>query len=144
MGVAESREAYNSWLRRQELEKAPFTFEIMPNLQVGYRDQILRLLKNIDQKQKIVLITGPTGSGKTTLLNYIGSSEKDIVFMSKPPRKTEDLLKIPNHFSTEIPVLTRIFTKKPGDVQEIPQYLNKVLSGHKVLFVDEAHEASID
>jgi DNA-binding transcriptional ArsR family regulator len=87
---------------------------------------------------------GPTGSGKTTLINHICSTQKNYIFMGKPPRQTAELLNIPDYFLHEAPFFTRIFAKKPKEVQFIPEFLNRVVPGHKVIFIDEAHEASTE
>jgi len=138
------REQYRAWLRKQNLKRTPFTLEINPILRVGYENQISALLRNIDQKQKIIVLLGPTGSGKTSLINDLCGKEKNFFFMAKPPRETAELIELPKYLSRNIPISTRIFTKKPKNIQNLPTYLNKVLSEHSILFIDEAHEASIE
>jgi type II secretory pathway predicted ATPase ExeA len=144
MEMAAELEMYKNWLKRQGLEKAPFTLEIIPSLRVGYKNQVATLLRNIEQRQKVLLLMGPTGSGKTTLINHICSTQKNYIFMGKPPRQTEDLLKIPYYFMHDAPLLTKIFANKPKEVQFIPEFLNKNVEGHKIIFIDEAHEASLE
>ena len=137
-------EKYQEWLNKQNLERNPFTLEINPSLIVGYKEQIIKLMKNIDQQQKVILLTGPTGSGKTSIISYLSSIKKDFIILNKPPREISNLVNISNYFIKDLPFLFKIFIRKPKKVEELPSFLNKIIKKPKVLFVDEAHEASID
>ncbi|MBN2094536.1 MAG: AAA family ATPase [Candidatus Aenigmarchaeota archaeon] len=135
---------YREWLKKHELQRTPFTLEIIPSLRVGYKNQVATLLRNIEQRQKLLLLMGPTGSGKTTLINHLCDSQKNYIFVGKPPRKTEELIKLADYFHKDVPFITRLFLKKPKEVHHISDYLNKITNEHKVIFIDEAHEASIE
>ncbi len=137
-------ENYKNWLERQGLSKNPFTLDINPALLVGYEKQITTLLKNIEQKQKLILISGATGSGKTSLISYLISKNNKFIFLSKPPRKASHLINISDEFIKEMPLFTRIFIKKPKKIEDVPQFLNNIIKEHKVLYIDEIHEASIE
>ena len=123
----EEIELYRKWFKKYGLERNPFTLEINPALVVGYREQIKKLIKNIDQQQKIILLTGPTGSGKTSLIYYLKSIKQDFVVLNKPPRDISGLINIYSYF-----------------IKDLPGFLNKVIKKPRVLFIDESHEASIE
>lgn len=137
-------ENYKNWLVRQGLERNPFTLDINPTLMVGYRPQISKLMKNIEQKHKLILLTGPTGSGKTSTISFLVSENRDFILLSKPPRDSENLINIADYFIADMPFFLRFLKKKPGKIEDLPEFLNKTIKKHKVLFVDEAHEASIE
>ncbi len=137
-------ENYKNWLEKQGLSKNPFTLEINPSLLVGYEKQITSILKNIEQRQKLILISGATGSGKTSLITYLISKNNKFIFLSKPPRQTSQLINISDEFIKELPLFTRIFIKKPKKIEDVPQFLNNIIREPKVLYIDEIHEASIE
>jgi type II secretory pathway predicted ATPase ExeA len=89
---------YKSWLKKNNLERNPFTLEINPSLFVGYNNQISDIAKNIEQQQKLILISGPTGSGKTTIISYLTSQKKDFIYLNKPPKEISDLISISDYF----------------------------------------------
>jgi type II secretory pathway predicted ATPase ExeA len=118
--------------------------EINPALFVGYNEQISTLLKNIEQRQKLILLSGPTGSGKTTIISYLTSKNKDFIYLSKPPREISDLLDISDYFIRDLGFLRKIFVRKPKKINDLPIFLDKIIKKPKVLFIDEAHEASLE
>jgi len=140
----EEIELYRRWFKKYGLERNPFTLEINPALVVGYREQIKKLIKNIDQQQKIILLTGPTGSGKTSLIYYLKSIKHDFVVLNKPPRDISGLINIYSYFIKDLPFFIKIFIKKPKKIEDLPGFLNKVIKKPRVLFIDESHEASIE
>ena len=131
------------WLKKQNLNNNPFTLGINPSLFVGYEKQILTLSRNLDQQQKILLLIGPTGSGKTSIISYLSSKNKNHIFLSKPP-KLEELVDIYPYFLNEVGFFEKIFLKKPRKTQDLAPFLNKIIKKHKILFIDEAHEANIE
>lgn len=140
----EEVEKYKKWLKKQNLERNPFTLEIDPFLMVGYKEQINKLIKNIDQQQKIILLTGATGSGKTSLISYLKSIKDDFIVLNKPPLNISNLIETYSYFTKDMPFFIKIFTRKPKKIDDLPSFLNKIIKKPKVLFVDEAHEASIE
>ena len=137
-------EKYKDWLRKQNLRRNPFTLEINPFLVVGYNQQITKLLKNIEQQQKIILLTGPTGSGKTSIISYVSKKNNNFIVLNKPPREISGLLSISDFFIRDLPFFKKIFIRKPKKIEYLPFFLNKIIKKPKVLFIDEAHEASIE
>lgn len=140
----EEMENYKVWINRHGLSRNPFTLDINPSLMVGYRPQLAKLLKNIEQQQKILLLTGPTGSGKTSTISYLVSEKSNFILLNKPPRDLNGLINISDIFIKDLPFFVRIFKRKPKTIEEVPEFLNKTIKTHKVLFVDEAHEAGIE
>ncbi len=137
-------EKYQKWLDKQKLRRNPFTLEINPSIIVGYKEQITKLLKNINQQQKIILLTGATGSGKTSIVSYLTLTNKDYRVLNKPPREVSKLLNISSYFIKDLPFLAKIFVRKPKKIDDFPDFLNKIIKKPKVLFIDESHEASIE
>ena len=75
----------------------PFTLKILPELMVGYPEQIDSLLSHIHNLHKFALVTGPTGSGKTTLLMWLRAQmlayKKFLPFyIPKPPKSSSNLV----------------------------------------------------
>ena len=135
---------YKEWLEKHNLQKNPFILEINPSLFVGYRQQISNLINNIKQQQKLILLSGPTGSGKTTIITYLKNQNCDYVYLNKPPKKTNELIDLADYFIKDLGLLKRIITRKPKKINDLPSFLDKIITRHKVLFIDEAHEASIE
>ncbi len=78
-------------------QENPFTFRIMPDLFVGYRPEIDRIVSGLNNGTKFSLIMGPTGSGKTTLMKHlvkIFSPVKHLKYLPKPPKDPQDLVDI--------------------------------------------------
>ena len=140
----EEIEKYRNWLKKFNLKKNPFTLEINPELFVGYNKQILNIIKNIEQQQKLILISGPTGSGKTTIISYLVNKNKNFIYLSKPPKKINDLMDISDYFINDLGILRKIFIKKPKKINNLPYFLDIIIKKPKVLFVDEAHEATLE
>ena len=140
----EEIEKYRKWLEKFKLRRNPFTLEINPDLFVGYREQISKLLKNIEQRQKLILLSGPTGSGKTTIISYLTRKSRDFIYLSKPPREIADLLDLADYFIRDLGFLRKIFLRKPKKINDLPEFLNKIIKKPKVLFIDETHQASVE
>jgi len=76
------------------LKDNPFKLEVILETFVGYkaeRELVLNALKN---KEKLILISGPTGAGKTTLLlwTFNNFNYKNKVFFYRPPQNKDELL----------------------------------------------------
>jgi type IV secretory pathway ATPase VirB11/archaellum biosynthesis ATPase len=80
------------WFAEMHWSRNPFTFTIIPELFVGYQDQLDRVLMALEERHKFVYLAGPTGSGKTTLLKWLLSRiprEFDVLYVAKPPERPE-------------------------------------------------------
>jgi type II secretory pathway predicted ATPase ExeA len=120
----------------------PFVLRIDPKLFVGYKDQVEAVQNHIKNKHKIALVTGKTGAGKSTFLKWLETnSDTSKLYVSKPPQKAEDFVKI----FTDIfglGILERIMGKSPT-LYNLPSYINKKLKNdHLVFLVDESHETN--
>lgn len=140
----EKENKYQKWLEKHNLQKNPFILEINPSLFVGYQQQISNLISNIEQQQKLLLLSGPTGSGKTTIISYLKNQNKDYIYLNKPPKEIIDLINLSDYFIKDLGFLRRIITRKPKRINDLPSFLDKIITKPKVLFVDEAHEASTE
>jgi type II secretory pathway predicted ATPase ExeA len=137
----------NLWLSRMGWHENPFTFNIMPSIFVGYKDQITRIMMAIEEKHKVMLILGPTGSGKTTLLKWITNNLDDdfqAVYIPKPPENTAEVVDLFNN-TFRRSLINRLFSRKLKSVYEIPEFIHKkTKKKHLVLMFDEAHESDVD
>lgn len=140
----EEESKYKKWLKKHNLKRNPFILEINPSLFVGYGSQIKEIINGLEQQQKLILISGPTGSGKTTLISYLVDKRRDYIYLNKPPRKIIELFGLLDYFIKDLWFLRRIFIRKPKKINDLPSFLDKIIDKPKVLFVDEAHEASIE
>lgn len=144
------QENVRAWFKRAGWSGSPFTFNIIPSLFVGYREQLERVLTLIEEGHKLVLIVGPTGSGKTSMLKWIGEGFSDnfnCIYIGKPPEKPDEFIDI---FSEKFkrPWYLRIFRPFMSNIKnlyQIPGFLNKRLGGKRLIIMfDEAHEANLD
>lgn len=126
----------------------PFTFKILPELFVGYNNEVSKILHSLHNGSKLSLLLGPTGSGKTTLLKHLTNKFDDydyILYIPKSPKDPEDWVRIfsrikkPGFFSS-------LFSRKSVvNLYELSEYMNNMLGNEKCLvFIDECHEASLD
>lgn len=133
----------NPWYLKIGWTKNPFILDIRPGLMVGHKDEVGRLVKNIDESQKYVLITGPTGSGKTTLLKYL-SNKYSPLYLPKPPRVQDEFVDIFRATILRPSVLERIFRRDRTTVYNLAEEINRKHKGKPLLFlVDEAHETDV-
>jgi type II secretory pathway predicted ATPase ExeA len=125
----------------------PFSFKILPDLFVGHMKETERILTGIQNNDKLSLLIGPTGSGKTTLMKFLTKKfdkEKMIFYLSKPPSKPEDWVKIFTNF-IGFGILERLFSRNPPDIYNLSEWVNRKMKNRDmVLLVDESHEASIE
>lgn len=138
---------YQKALKNFNWSANPFSFKIIPELFVGYIDDVRRIKTGLCNGTKFSVLLGPTGSGKTTLMmSLIKEFKKEkIIYISKPPKKSEDWVSIlkevskPGFFSS-------IFSRGNNvNIYGLSDYVNEKIKNEKVfLFVDECHEASIE
>lgn len=126
----------------------PFTLTISPDLMVGYPEQTKALLSHIHNFHKFALVTGHTGSGKTTLLLWLKTQTQAYkkfipYYIPKSPRSEKEFLVLirslikPN-------VLDRILYRNLSFFNLSKFIKRKIKKKHLVLFIDEAHESSLD
>ena len=81
----------------------PFTFQILPDVFVGYEREANSLFNALQSGNKFSLILGPTGSGKTTLIkSMIGKLDSDfdhVMYLPKPPRDYSDWVDVFEDFT---------------------------------------------
>ncbi len=135
---------YQEWLNKLGWRENPFTLQIRPELFVGYRKQLEEIYLAIEEKAKISLVLGPTGSGKTTLLSYISSKNENLIFISKPPKTTKEILELHPVIKRKLSFLDRLFFFPPDNIYQYIEKLSKKVKKPLFLVVDEAHESEID
>lgn len=125
----------------------PFSFKILPDLFVGYVRETESIIDNIKSMGKFSLLLGPTGSGKTTLLRFIAKKfdDKNVFYLSKPPKKPEDWVKIFTNF-IGLSLKEKIFSKgKNLNLYNLGDWVNKKTKKRKIiLLLDEGHEATLE
>jgi len=135
------------WYKKQGWRENPFTFNIIPDLFVGYSEQLHAIMKVIKEKHKLSLVLGPTGSGKTMLLKWISQNlpkEYDFIYIGKPPERPEEFVDIFNE-KYKRPWPLSIFFNRIKSIYQIYNFLNKKLKKRTlVLLCDEVHEADIE
>lgn len=135
------------WFKQVGWKGNPFTFNIYPELFVGYKEQTSRVLTLLLEKHKFILLSSPTGSGKTTLLRWIEDNFNggfDKIYLGKPPEKPGDFVAIfGDKYKAKWPL--SMIKKSPKNIYQIPAFLNRKLKNkHLILMVDEIHEADIE
>ncbi len=136
-GVPYSRFSWNS---------NPFSFQILPQTFTGYEKEVADLVSGLKNGTKFSLVSGPTGCGKTALLKYLTtkfSSQEHIIYLPKPPKDPKDLIEI---FQTNLKkTVWEKMRKSKLNLYNLTEYANKKLKSKKcILFIDEAHEASME
>jgi len=137
---------YQRALENFKWHSNPFSFNIIPELFVGYSGDINRIKNGLNNGTKFSMLLGPTGSGKTTLIMSLMKrfSRERVIYIPKPPKNPRDWSSILKK-ATKKGFLASIFSRG-GDVDlyNLSEYVNKKTSGKVLLFVDECHEASIE
>ena len=143
MNVQNYENQVKSWLSNFNWSENPFTLSISPELIVGYSEEMRSIVRSLAEREKFLLVTGPTGSGKTLTMKWIESNFSDTLYLSKPPAKPEDFIGIfTDRFGFSI--RERIFGKRPS-IYNIHTYVNnKIRDGRLILIIDEAHESAVD
>lgn len=131
------------WYSKIGWKTNPFILDIQPHLIAGCREEIRELVKNINESQKYILITGPTGSGKTMVLKLIFEMFSP-VYMPKPPTQPEEFIGIIEGTILKPTVLDRILRRDRITIYNLANEINRKYNGKPLLFlVDEAHETNI-
>ena len=129
---------YSKWGWKEN----PFVLRIDPRLFVGYREQIDAIQNHIKNKHKIALVTGKTGAGKSTFLKWLEmNNDLDKLYVSKPPAKAEDFVRIFTDIFGQS-FFERLLGKTPT-LYNLPNYINRKLKGGQLIFMlDESHETN--
>lgn len=125
----------------------PFSLKILPQLFVGYSEELNALVRSVENSEKITLLIGPTGAGKTTMLKKLAETKPGncvVLYVTKPPQNPDDFVQLfrsvikPSFFD-------RLFSRNKITLYNLPNYANKKLKDNKMLLLlDECHEAPID
>lgn len=124
----------------------PFSLKILPQLFVGYSEELNNLSRGIENNEKVALLIGPTGAGKTTLLKKLietATGDYEVLYITKPPQNPEDLVQM---FKTVLrpSFIEKLLSRDRITLYELPNYVTRKLGNRKmVLLVDECHEAPI-
>ncbi|MEM1634311.1 MAG: AAA family ATPase [Nanopusillaceae archaeon] len=114
------------------LKDNPFKLEVILETFVGYKAEREQLINALNNKEKLVFVSGPTGAGKTTLLLWVFNNYnyKYKIFFYRPFSKKEEIEEIAEkRFSTFLDKILRIFLKNNQSI------LNKK---QIIFFIDEA------
>ena len=135
---------YQEWLNKLGWRENPFTLQIRPEFFVGYKERVEEISLAIEERAKISLVLGPTGSGKTTLLSYLSSKRDNLIFISKPPKTTKEILELHPVIKRKLSFLDRFLFFPPDNIYTYIEKLSKKVKKPLFLVVDEAHESEID
>ncbi|MGC9079498.1 MAG: ATPase, T2SS/T4P/T4SS family [Nanopusillaceae archaeon] len=114
------------------LKDNPFKLEVILETFVGYDLEREKLINAINNREKIILVSGPTGAGKTTLLLWIykNINIKNKIYIYKPFNEKEEF---EEYIKSRFTLFERFIYKiKQFD---LINYLNKK---NLVIFLDEA------
>lgn len=130
-------------------ESNPFTFQIIPDIFVGYENETNSLVNGLQSGNKFSLILGPTGSGKTTMIKSLMSRlsrEYDhVLYLPKPPREQGDWVSVFYEF-TGHGFLRSLLSRGNGvNIYNLSDVVNKRLGDKSMLmFIDECQESSTE
>jgi type II secretory pathway predicted ATPase ExeA len=129
-------------------ETNPFTFRIMPDIFVGYNQEVDNIVDGLGNGDKFSLLMGPTGSGKTTLLKHIKDrfpGHKYTFYLPKPPKEPDDWMMVFGRFIRPGFFKSLLSRGNGVNIYNLSDKVNERLGSNKfLLFVDECHEASIE
>ncbi|HIP66825.1 MAG TPA: hypothetical protein EYH09_01735 [Candidatus Nanopusillus sp.] len=119
------------------LRENPFSLGVDLSSFVNYQTERAKIINAIENKEKIILILGPTGSGKTTLLLWLYSQikYKNSVYIARPPKSISKLYSI---IHNSLPIVDRIKFLFGYDIFKL---LNRNMY---VIIIDEATFMSDD
>src|SRR3989338_3714185 len=125
----------------------PFSLKILPQLFVGYSEELSTLVRSIENNEKVVMLIGPTGAGKTTLLKKLietATNDYVVLYITKPP---QDPAEFTGLFKTTLKpsFFDRLFSRDRITLYDLPSYATRKLKNKKmVMLIDECHEAPVD
>jgi len=126
----------------------PFTFNIKPELFVGYNKEVDNILHSVNMGDKVSLLLGPTGSGKTTMLMMLMTkfrNYKHVMYIPKPPKNPAEWVSVFGKFTKPRFPASMFHGGNGVSLYTLSETLTSRLNGDKcILFVDEAHEASTE
>ncbi len=130
-------EEQDVWFKKFGWKKNPFTLDIIPNAFAGHRAEIAIINEKLHSLSGHILITGGIGTGKTTLLQWLEkhlSQKFDAIYVSRPPKRPEDLIDMVAATINNKTYITRSYSLY--DFQKLCRKHRKNI----LLLIDEAHE----